>query len=180
MIITGVIWGFWHAPVMMRGQYPGHPYLGAFLTIPYCVLLAIIFGWLRVASGSVWVVAVAHASLDVSSSDGVTVLAPGFDFALVGGLESLIGCDLRVRLRGLSAVAQRPLGAHQLATVHTIRTRILQGARDSRPTIRRGVTVSAAARRCRIGGRMLTDRRRECSFLGFVPTTLQFCSLASS
>jgi|GEM_PF-2023753 len=91
MIITGAIWGRWHAPVMIRGQYPGHPYLGALLTIPYCVFLAIIFGWLRVASGSVWVVAVAHASLDVSSSDGVAMLAPGFDFALAGGLESLIG-----------------------------------------------------------------------------------------
>jgi len=91
MIITGVIWGVWHAPVMMRGQYPGHPYLGALLTIPYCVLLAIIFGWLLISSGSVWVVAVAHASLDISTSDGVAALAPGFDFALVGGLESLIG-----------------------------------------------------------------------------------------
>jgi membrane protease YdiL (CAAX protease family) len=91
MIITGAIWGLWHAPVMMRGQYPGHPYLGAFLTVPYCVLLAIIFGWLRIGSGSVWVAAVAHASLDISTSDGVAVLVPGFDFALSGGLESLMG-----------------------------------------------------------------------------------------
>ena len=42
LVLTGAIWGFWHAPVMMRGQYPGHPYLGAVLTIPYCTLLAII------------------------------------------------------------------------------------------------------------------------------------------
>lgn len=76
---------------MIRGQYPGHPYLGALLTIPYCVLLAVVFGWLRVASGSVWVAAVAHASLDVRTSDGVAALAPGFDFALAGGLESLVG-----------------------------------------------------------------------------------------
>ena len=91
MIITGAIWGLWHAPVMIRGQYPGHPYVGAVLTIPYCVLLAIIFGWLRNVSGSVWVAAVAHASLDISTSDGVATLAPGFDFAVVGGLESIVG-----------------------------------------------------------------------------------------
>jgi membrane protease YdiL (CAAX protease family) len=63
------------------------------LTIPYCVLLVVILGWLRVASGSVWVVTVAHASLDVSSSDGVAVLAPGFDFAVAGG-AALLGSGL--------------------------------------------------------------------------------------
>jgi len=91
MLASGAIWGLWHAPIMMRGQYPGHPYLGPLLTIPYCAILGVIFGWLWLGSGSVWVCAIAHASLDVSAGAFTQVLVPGLDYAVAGALSSIIG-----------------------------------------------------------------------------------------
>jgi uncharacterized protein len=62
-ISTGVIWGAWHWPVLVRGyEIPGDPVI---VTAMYCVgavLLAIIFGWLREKSGSVWCTSLAHSA----------------------------------------------------------------------------------------------------------------------
>ncbi|MEW6726610.1 MAG: CPBP family intramembrane glutamic endopeptidase [Bacillota bacterium] len=67
-LYTGLIWGVWHAPIIAKGHnYPDHPYLGIGAMIIFCVLLAFIFGWLRDASGSVWVAALAHGSLNASA-----------------------------------------------------------------------------------------------------------------
>lgn len=65
-IATGVIWGAWHWPVIVRGyEMPGDP---AFVTAMFCVgatLLSIIFGWLREKSGSVWCTSLAHSATNV-------------------------------------------------------------------------------------------------------------------
>lgn len=64
---TGVAWGAWQAPLIVRGyNYPQHPYAGIILMVVFCVLLGIVIGWLRLASGSVWVAAVAHASVNMA------------------------------------------------------------------------------------------------------------------
>lgn len=65
LTLSGLIWGLWHAPIILQGHnYPDHPQLGVLLMIGFCVLLSIIFGWLRLASGSVFTAAVAHASVN--------------------------------------------------------------------------------------------------------------------
>ena len=57
----GVIWGVWHAPVILMGHnYPGYPILGVFLMIVYCVLLSFILGMAFLKSGSVWLAAYLH------------------------------------------------------------------------------------------------------------------------
>ncbi len=59
--LVGVIWGIWHAPVILMGHnYPGYPVLGAFLMIVYCMALAFIFGLAVLRSGSVWLAAFLH------------------------------------------------------------------------------------------------------------------------
>jgi uncharacterized protein len=60
---TGVIWAVWHYPVILRGyDYPGHPFDGAAVFTVATVLISIIFGWLRNATGSVWATSLAHAA----------------------------------------------------------------------------------------------------------------------
>jgi len=40
-LLTGVAWGFWHAPVILQGyNYPQHPLLGVPLFAVFCVLLS--------------------------------------------------------------------------------------------------------------------------------------------
>jgi uncharacterized protein len=59
--LVGVIWGLWHAPIIMMGHnYPGYPIAGVFLMTLYCVGLAFVLGYAVLKSGSVWLAAFLH------------------------------------------------------------------------------------------------------------------------
>jgi uncharacterized protein len=91
LLLSGIIWGLWHAPLIIRGHnYPDHPYLGVLLMTGFTTLVGIIFGWLQLASGSVWVPTLAHASLNAVAGIPFLLLTP-FDTAVGGMLTSLIG-----------------------------------------------------------------------------------------
>jgi uncharacterized protein len=65
-VVTGVIWAAWHYPLIFRGyNYPDQPWLGVALFPVTCILLSIIFGWLRQRSGSIWTASLAHSATDV-------------------------------------------------------------------------------------------------------------------
>ncbi len=66
ILISGAIWGLWHAPLILLGyNYPGAPgWLGLSAMVAMCVLVGAIFGWLRLRSGSVWPAALAHAAFN--------------------------------------------------------------------------------------------------------------------
>jgi membrane protease YdiL (CAAX protease family) len=90
LIASGAIWGAWHAPMIVRGvNFPGHPVLGPFLMIGFCIMFGIIFGWLRLASGSVWPCGVIHGSLNAVGPSIVLLLAPGFNEAGVAACLTL-------------------------------------------------------------------------------------------
>ncbi|WP_243788335.1 CPBP family intramembrane glutamic endopeptidase [Saccharopolyspora gloriosae] len=68
LLIMGVIWGCWHAPLILLGyNYPDAPgWLGVAAMIGMCVLIGAVFGWLRLRSGSVWPAALAHAAFNAA------------------------------------------------------------------------------------------------------------------
>jgi uncharacterized protein len=91
LVLTGAVWGLWHAPVILRGHnYPDHPQLGVLLMTVFCILLGIIFGWLRLASGSVWTATLAHATLNAVAGFPLIVLTR-CDSALGGMMTSVVG-----------------------------------------------------------------------------------------
>ncbi len=61
---TGLIWGVWHAPMILASgdQYAATPWLGLIVFPISAVLLSIIWGWLRLKTGSVWSASMAHAA----------------------------------------------------------------------------------------------------------------------
>jgi len=62
-VTTGLIWGVWHLPLILRGyQYPDHPVSGLIVFPVSTILLSIIFGWLRLRTGSVWSCSLAHSA----------------------------------------------------------------------------------------------------------------------
>lgn len=62
-IATGVIWGVWHYPLLLLGtELPGHPWLILVLFPLGTVFFSIVFGWIRLRSGSIWPAAFAHAA----------------------------------------------------------------------------------------------------------------------
>lgn len=62
ILLLGVIWGVWHAPVILMGHnYPGYPVAGVFLMIGYTIGLAFVLGYAVLKSGSVLLAAYLHA-----------------------------------------------------------------------------------------------------------------------
>jgi membrane protease YdiL (CAAX protease family) len=92
LLAHGAIWGFWHAPLIALASYnyPGHPYLGVPFFVVFCTLAGVLFGWLRLASGSVWPPTVAHAALNAIAGLPLLLLA-GADAAVAGTLWSPVG-----------------------------------------------------------------------------------------
>jgi membrane protease YdiL (CAAX protease family) len=93
LMATGLVWGAWHAPVILRGfNYQGHIYLGIPMMIVFCLLMGIILGWMRLASGSVLTAAAAHLSVNLTIVPlSVPFLSPGFDPTVGGQITSMIG-----------------------------------------------------------------------------------------
>lgn len=89
ILISGIIWGVWHAPAVAQGlNYPGYPILGIFMMIVFCVLLGIIFSWLYLNTKSPWVAALAHGSINASAGLPVLFFKPGFNMALGGTIAT--------------------------------------------------------------------------------------------
>lgn len=91
VVLSGVIWGFWHAPVILQGHnYPEHPVLGVFLMVGFTTLLGAFFSWLYLETRSPWAPALAHGSVNAIAGLPVLFLT-GVDLAIGGTLASLIG-----------------------------------------------------------------------------------------
>src|SRR5262249_10879248 len=51
LLISGVIWGFWHAPIsLLGGTYPLHPVLGILMYVLVGMIFGTILGWMRLAT----------------------------------------------------------------------------------------------------------------------------------
>ncbi|MBF4634514.1 CPBP family intramembrane metalloprotease [Agreia pratensis] len=69
LLITGVIWGVWHSPIILLGYNYGRTDLvGVALMTAWCVLLGIIFGWLRLRTASVWPAVIAHGAINAATT----------------------------------------------------------------------------------------------------------------
>ena len=65
LILSGVIWGLWHLPVILLGyNYPEHRDTGWLLMTVTCVIWGVLLGWTRLATGSVWPAVIAHGALN--------------------------------------------------------------------------------------------------------------------
>lgn len=75
LLISGAVWGLWHLPVILLGyNYPLYPHAGWLFMLVFCMLLGILFGWTRLASGSIWPAVIAHGALN-GSAGAVNMLA---------------------------------------------------------------------------------------------------------
>jgi membrane protease YdiL (CAAX protease family) len=92
-IVTGVIWGLWHAPaIYLFGlNYPTEPALGMGIFTAYCVPLAIIFTHVRERGGSVWAAGIMHGTFN--AVPGLSILslsAPEFPWTGIVGIGGMI------------------------------------------------------------------------------------------
>ncbi|BBG02696.1 MULTISPECIES: CPBP family intramembrane glutamic endopeptidase [Pseudonocardia] len=70
ILVSGVIWGTWHAPVVLLGyNYSDAPgWLGVASMVGMCTVVGAVFGWLRLRSGSVWPAALAHSAFNATGA----------------------------------------------------------------------------------------------------------------
>jgi membrane protease YdiL (CAAX protease family) len=111
VLISGAIWGFWHAPLILMGfDYPQHHLLGVGLIMAFGMIIGTLLGWTRLATGSVWPAVLGHAAVDANQvAGGVYVLLPAnaqFDTAL-GGLTGVTGWILPVLFIAFLALTHR-------------------------------------------------------------------------
>lgn len=109
LILSGIVWGLWHAPVILLGyNYPNHLASGWLLMTAMCVVWGLLFGWTRLATGSVWPAVIAHGALNGSA--GIVVLLgqadTPIDPALVG-VTGVTGWILPLLVVGLLVLSGR-------------------------------------------------------------------------
>ncbi|NOY99567.1 MAG: CPBP family intramembrane metalloprotease [Chloroflexi bacterium] len=92
ILLSGVIWGVWHAPAIVQGlNYPGYPIAGIFMMVVFTILLGAILSWLYLNTKSPWAPALAHGAVNAVAGIPVLFLKPGFDMAFGGTLASVAG-----------------------------------------------------------------------------------------
>ncbi|QIK62820.1 CPBP family intramembrane metalloprotease [Leucobacter viscericola] len=78
LILSGVIWGLWHSPVILLGYNFGlTDWRGVALMTVGCVAWGVLLGWSRLRTGSVWPAVFAHGALNASGSLVILLSAAG-------------------------------------------------------------------------------------------------------
>jgi uncharacterized protein len=82
LLISGLIWGLWHAPLTPLGYNYPNP---APVFVGFCVTFGLVMGWLRLRTGSIWPAVVAHAAFNATVPTflmlGDTAAPPNFAIA---------------------------------------------------------------------------------------------------
>jgi len=91
----GLVWGFYHAPLIVRGfNYPEHPWAGVFLMTVMTVLMAPLFSYVTLKANSVVAAAIFRGTFNGASPLGTMGLEGGND--LLVGVNGLAGFVARL------------------------------------------------------------------------------------
>lgn len=67
VLITGLVWGVWHWPIILMGHnygiaYFGAPFLGLLAMVWFTISLSFIYGWITIKAASFWPAVIAHGA----------------------------------------------------------------------------------------------------------------------
>ena len=96
VLISGVIWGVWHWPVIAMGHnygldYPGAPWLGMLMMVVVCICLAALLSWTTLRAGSVWPAVIGHGAVNGIAAISYLFLATDVNPLLGPAPTGLIG-----------------------------------------------------------------------------------------
>ncbi len=93
LLINGIIWGLWHAPITAIGHnygldYPGFPYMGILAMCLFCTVMGILFSYVTLKTGSCLPAVLAHGALNGFASAPALFTKAGFGNPFVGPLPT--------------------------------------------------------------------------------------------
>ncbi len=96
LIISGAIWGLWHAPVIILGHnygtnYKGYPFLGILMMVLFCISMGIIVGYFTIKINSVIPAAMVHSAINAGASLPLLVAKVGINQVIGPTITGLIG-----------------------------------------------------------------------------------------
>ena len=96
LVITGIIWGMWHIPVIVMGHnygtdYMGYPWLGILAMIVFCVVLGVIEGYIAIKLESVIPAAMIHSVVNAGAGLPIILAKSGYNPVLGPAITGLIG-----------------------------------------------------------------------------------------
>ncbi|MDP4152251.1 MAG: type II CAAX endopeptidase family protein [Bacillota bacterium] len=96
LVITGAIWGVWHAPIIAMGhnygtKYLGYPWLGIFAMIVFCVALGIVEGYITIKVGSAIPAAMIHSAVNAGAGFPIYMIKGGYNTLLGPAITGLVG-----------------------------------------------------------------------------------------
>ena len=79
VLLSGVIWGVWHWPIILMGynyglDYFGAPVLGPLAMVWFTVILSVLFSWITIKTENVWPAVIAHGALNGIAGLGLLFL----------------------------------------------------------------------------------------------------------
>ncbi|MDD4627902.1 MAG: CPBP family intramembrane metalloprotease [Candidatus Peribacteraceae bacterium] len=95
-LFIGVVWGFWHAPLILLGHnYPQHPVAGVFMMTIWTVLLTPLMCYVTLRAKSVLAAALFHGSLNGTFGLALLLIRGGSDLTVgVTGLAGFVALAL--------------------------------------------------------------------------------------
>lgn len=90
-LMTSLIWGLWHAPLILMGHnYPDHPVIGVFMMVGFCLSFTPVITYIRLKSGSVIAAAIVHGSLNALAGLSLMYIDNYHDLLGVEGLAGIL------------------------------------------------------------------------------------------
>ena len=96
LILTGVIWGVWHLPVIVMGHnyglsYMGYPWLGILAMTLFCVVLGVIEGYMSIKLNSVIPAAMIHSTVNAGAALPIFLSKDGYNPLLGPAITGFVG-----------------------------------------------------------------------------------------
>jgi len=97
LLISSLIWGVWHWPVIAMGHnyglsYAGFPWLGLLATVWVMLSFGIFIGWLSQKAESVWPAVIAHGALNGIAALGLLFVLEPFPVLLGPTPAGILSC----------------------------------------------------------------------------------------
>ena len=120
VLLTGVIWGIWHWPIILMGYnyglvYFGVPVLGPLAMVWFTLGLGVLLGWVTLKTENVWPAVIAHGALNGIAGLGFyfikgepsTLLGPA-PTGIIGGIGFTLFAILLLVLPGALTKKEQP------------------------------------------------------------------------